>query len=156
NDLTDFVQAGTRPPDLVGPLGAAGLDWTVSPRVEVGYRLPSGFGGFSVGYRGLATQGVSRADEDAGLATTKSRVDLNQLDLDYSSNEISLWPHGDMTWRLGVRVGWSYFDTATTDPGLAVIGGPLHERTSDFFVGAGPHASVELAHHLSWSGLCVV
>src|SRR3984885_10456414 len=56
NSLVDFVQVGSHPANLVGPLGAVPLDWTASPKVEVGYRLPSGFGAFSVGYRGLATQ----------------------------------------------------------------------------------------------------
>src|SRR5205814_3631065 len=60
NQLFDTVQVGSRSPDVVGPLGAAALDWTVSPEVEMGYRLPSGFGAFSLGYRGRATQGISR------------------------------------------------------------------------------------------------
>jgi hypothetical protein len=156
NVLSDTVQADGRSPNLVGPLGAAPLDWTVSPEFELGYRLPSGFGAFSVSYRGLATQGVSRADEDASLAVTKSRVDLNQLDFDYSSDQWSLWPNCDMKWRLGARVAWIYFDTMALDPSLAVAGGPLSQRTSDSYVGAGPHASVELAHRFSDSGLSLV
>ena len=35
----------------------AQLDWTVSPRFELGYRLPSGFGELDVAFRFLMTQG---------------------------------------------------------------------------------------------------
>ena len=36
----------------------ATLDWTVSPRFEAGYRLPSGFGEIDVSYRFLLTEGA--------------------------------------------------------------------------------------------------
>ena len=42
-------------------LGMAPLDWTVSPRVFFGYRLPSGFGEFMVAYRYLGTVGSQGA-----------------------------------------------------------------------------------------------
>ena len=42
---------------LVAP-GAAGQSWTVAPRLEIGYRLPSGFGGFSFSDRFFSTSGV--------------------------------------------------------------------------------------------------
>ena len=44
-------------------LGSAPLDWTVSPRVFFGYRLPSGFGEFMVAYRYLGTVGSQGACE---------------------------------------------------------------------------------------------
>src|SRR5262249_55019701 len=40
NQLVDVVQIGTSPPDTVALIGAD-LNWTVAPRFEVGYRLPS-------------------------------------------------------------------------------------------------------------------
>ncbi|MGH7225769.1 MAG: hypothetical protein ACRELF_21325, partial [Gemmataceae bacterium] len=33
----------------------AHLNWTAAPRVEVGYRLPAGFGGISVSYRNMTS-----------------------------------------------------------------------------------------------------
>ena len=36
----------------------ATLNWTVSPRFEAGYRLPSGFGEIDVSYRFLLTEGA--------------------------------------------------------------------------------------------------
>ena len=46
NELKNMVPFAGRPvPDKIA-LQSANLDWTVSPRFEVGYRLPSGFGEF--------------------------------------------------------------------------------------------------------------
>ncbi len=52
----------------------AKLDWTVSPRFELGYRLPSGFGEVDVAYRFLLADGTgstpagSTASPDAAAA----------------------------------------------------------------------------------------
>ena len=48
--LYNGVTAGSRAPDFVN-LPNRGLDWTLAPRLEIGYQLPSGFGGFSIAYR---------------------------------------------------------------------------------------------------------
>jgi ankyrin repeat protein len=61
-------------------LQSAPLDWTVSPRFAVGYRLPSGFGEFSLGYRFLATQGADSSDQPLGPASLSSRLDINAVD----------------------------------------------------------------------------
>ena len=86
-------------------LPAAGLDWTVAPRLEVGYRLPSAFGDVRrLSYRFLATDGNGSTSGLDGTASLHSRLDFNQIDLDYLSREFSLAPHWDMKWHFGLRL----------------------------------------------------
>jgi hypothetical protein len=158
NQLTNMVQLpGSPMPDTVG-LPSAGLGWTVSPRFEVGYRLPAGFGEFALAYRFLVAEGT---DLLAGAVPTrlKSRLDLNQVDLDYISREYSLWPHWDMKWRFGLRLAYLYFDSQADRPFdlvTAAGGGVFEARTTNSFVGFGPHAGVELARRLEGTGLALV
>ncbi len=42
-------------------LPAGTLDWAAAPRVELGYRLPDGFGDISLAYRFLGSQGTGTA-----------------------------------------------------------------------------------------------
>jgi hypothetical protein len=139
-------------------IGTAALDWTVAPRFEMGYRLPSGFGEFAIGYRFLATDGRDTSVGLDGPAARRSRFALNELDFDYGSREFSLWPCCDLTWRVGLRVDWVYFDTTATEAvGLAAAGsGIVAERSTNSYVGVGPHTGMEVAQHLGQSGWSVV
>ena len=103
NKLTDTVQIDGGPLNTV-QLPSAPLDWTASPRFEAGYRLPSGFGEFTLAYRFLATDGTSGVAGPDAPALLKSRLELNMADCDYASREISLWPNWDMKWWFGIRV----------------------------------------------------
>jgi hypothetical protein len=149
NKLTNQVTIGTNAPDTVALPGAA-LDWTVSPRFRVGYRLPAGFGEVSLGYRFLTSEGSESVLGPDGPAVLKSRLDLNQIDLDYASRELSLWPHCQMKWHIGLRLVYLYFDSRQDEPfNLAAPGSAVFEqRESDSYVGFGPHAGLELWHHL--------
>jgi hypothetical protein len=141
--------------DLVG-LPSAPLDWTVSPRVEAGYRLPSGFGAFALSYRFLATQGSEVVDGSGGPARLSSLLDINLADFDYISEELSLWPCWDMRWRLGLRYAYVYFDSRAGElPDLAA-GGVSRVRTTNSYVGIGPHSGLELSRRLGASGLAFV
>src|SRR5581483_7364170 len=64
-------------------LPSAGLDWTVFPRIEAGYQLPSGFGAVALSYRFLGSEGNGTAAGLDGPATLHSRLDLNEIGLDY-------------------------------------------------------------------------
>jgi hypothetical protein len=154
NRLKEFVQIGARPPDFLH-LPAAELDWTVSPRFEVGYRLPSGFGEFAVAYRFIATDGAESVAGPDGVAALKSRLEVHVGDLDYASREFSLWPHWDMKVRVGFRVASVFFDSQTLEPfAVAAAGsGVFARRTSNEYVGGGIHSGVELARCLGEYGL---
>jgi hypothetical protein len=151
------VQIGTSAPDTV-QLPSARLDWTVSPRFEVGYRLPSGFGAFAVAYQFLASDGTGTLAEPDGVASLKSRLDVHVFDLDYASRELSLWPCWDMRWFFGGRLADIYFDSRAEEPfaEAAAGSGIFVKRDTDRFVGIGPHLGLELERRLADWGLAVV
>lgn len=157
NRLTEMVQIGARPPDTV-ELPGASFDWNVSPRFAVGYRLPSGFGEFALSYRFLATHAPDQVPGPDGPAGLNSRLGLEVADLDYVSREFSLYPCCDMKWWVGIRLAALYFDSRLDEPldEAAAGSGVFEMRTTNHYVGAGPHWGVELAHHLNQAGLSLM
>ena len=141
-------------------LPSAELSWTVAPRFELGYRLPSGFGEFVIGYRFLATEGTGSLAGSDGVAVLKSRLDIDTLDFDYASREISLWPNCDMKWRFGGRVSYVFFDSRADEPFAAAAAasgtGIFERRNSNRYVGFGPHVGLQLARRFGDSGLALV
>ncbi|HKI31366.1 MAG TPA: Lpg1974 family pore-forming outer membrane protein [Gemmataceae bacterium] len=144
-------------PDTVA-LHSAGLDWTVFPRIEAGYRLPSGFGGVALSYRFLDTEGNGTAAGMDGVAALHSRLDLQEIGLDYTSDETSLWPNWDMKWAVGLRMLWVYFDSrADESPQLAAAGSTVFEQQeSNWYAGFGPHLGLELDRQIACTGLSFV
>lgn len=139
-------------------LQGAPLDWTVSPRFEVGYRLPSGFGEFSLAYRFLATQGSDSAELPFGPASLSSRLDINQVDFDYASRELCCGDNWMMKWRFGGRLEFIYFDSQAyqsfAEPGVPQF--VLGQRTTNYYAGFGPHAGLDLTRRLQGTGLSLV
>jgi hypothetical protein len=147
--------------DQVGPLSSAALNWAISPEFGVGYRLPSGFGEFLLAYRLLATQGSEAARGPDGPARLSSLLDINRVDLEYCSREVSLWrlsPKWNMRWWVGLRYASVYFDSRLDEPSdLAAAGsGVSQTRVTNSFVGIGPHAGVELLRRFGPSGFELV
>ena len=128
----------------------ARLNWTVSPRFELGYRLPSGFGEVDVAYRFLLAEGTgSTADPIAApdaTAALRSHLNIHVGDLDYASRETSLGPSWGMKWRIGLRYADVFFDSRADEPlAAAAAGSGIFERSiSNNFWGIGPHATLEL------------
>lgn len=139
-------------------LQSAPLDWTVSPRFEVGYRLPSGFGEISMSYLFLATQGADAAVLPLGPASLASRLDINQFDFDYASRDLCWGDNWLMKWRFGGRLEFIYFDSQAyqsfAGPGVAQF--VLGQRTTNYYAGFGPHAGLELTRRLQGTGLSLV
>ncbi|SIO59875.1 hypothetical protein SAMN05444166_6194 [Singulisphaera sp. GP187] len=135
-------------------LPSAPLDWTVSPRVFLGYRLPSGFGEFLVAYRHLGTEGRGSGPGGQGASTLNSRLAFDMIDFDYNSRELSLGPDWDMKWTLGIRTLFMFFDSRFNQPfGQAAAGnGIFQARQYNNIAGAGPHAALDLVRHLGNSG----
>jgi hypothetical protein len=156
NRLTDMVQVGGQTNTLHLP--SAELDWTASPRFEVGYRLPSGWGGIGLSYRFLSSAGSEVAPGPDGPFGLKSRLDFHIASLDYISREFSLWPNWGMRWRIGLRLASVYFDSQANEPFAAAAAGSgvFASRTTNHFKGLGPHVGVELERRLCWQGLALV
>jgi hypothetical protein len=133
------------------------LNWTVSPRIEVGYRLPSGFGGISVAYRNMTSQGSDAVIGADGPATLSSRLNVNLGDLDWVSNEYTPWALWDIRWRFGVRYLNTYFDSQANEPFEAAAAGTaiFNQRTTNSFWGLGPHWAVAVRRRLHFGGLAI-
>jgi hypothetical protein len=121
-------------------LPTASLGWTAAPRFELGYRFGQGLGEFIVAYRFVSSNGsatIPAFDPAGNPAALQSRFSMNVIDLDYASQENSLLPNWDMKWRAGVRLAGLFFDSEAASP-------LLQQHESNDFMGAGPHASLEL------------
>jgi hypothetical protein len=157
NGLSDTVQNRAQKANMTSTTVAlpnAPLDWTVSPRVFLGYRLPSGFGEFMVAYRHLGTEGSGSVLDARGPTALNSRLGFDMIDFDYNSRELSLWPNWDMRWTFGIRSLFLFFDTRFNQPfGQAAAGnGIIQARDYNNLFGVGPHAALELQRHLGDSG----
>jgi hypothetical protein len=137
------------------------LDAAISPRVELGYRLPDGWGALSVGYRYLGSRGHDEVttgpeDEFQGTADQVGRLDYSILDFEYSSREFSLGPVCNMRWGVGARMMFLFFDSRIRflDPG-ADPGSVLTQSESSFTTAWGGFAFLDLERQIGDSGLAV-
>jgi hypothetical protein len=139
-------------------LPSAPLDWVVSPRVVLGYRLPAGFGEFSLVYRGLGTRGSEVIEGADGPESLHSRLDFNVIDVDYGSREFSLWPNWDMKWTFGIRTLLLFFDSHADQPfaQAAAGSGIVQMSETNHLVGVGPHAGLDLSRCVANTGLKLV
>jgi Legionella pneumophila major outer membrane protein precursor len=154
--LGDTVLVGGVTPTTVS-LPSAPLDWTAAPKFDVGYRLPSGFGDVYLSYRFFVTQGSEGVAGPDGPADLRSRLDLNVIDLDYASREITILPGWLMRWSLGVRYMNMYFDSQEIEPfaEAAAGSGIFADGESNSYWGIGPDWGLELAKRLGDTGLSI-
>jgi hypothetical protein len=176
---------GTAPHDNVGFPATSGLpitgdivrfpgnefNVTASPRVELGYRLPDGFGEFRLGYRSLAASGSDTvlvappdANDNLGRASQTGRLDINMLDFDWGTREFSLGSCWELRTAVGVRYATAFLDSEVTflNP-VTVTGNPFgtgpftrlsqSEALSNHFLGA--HAVLEVGRKLWIPGLAL-
>jgi hypothetical protein len=139
-------------------LGAAKQNWTVAPRIEIGYRLPSGFGGFSFSDQFFTTSGSGPFVGPAGTLTRTTHFGVNYSDWDYISPEYTQWTNWSMTWRAGVRLAETWTNTHV-DQSFASAGsgtGIVSEQASNYTVGAGPHVGLMLDRKFPASGFSLI
>src|SRR5262249_25732060 len=126
-----------------GPLSipTTKLPWTASPIFEVGYRLPDSLGFFAGNYRFVVAEGTETRTIDGMPFDLRTRLNLNQFDLDYGSSPYSPEPRYILVWRFGLRVADAFYDSRASNPALT-------QQGSNDFVGAGPHARLDLERQL--------
>jgi hypothetical protein len=136
----------------------AKLNWTVSPYVELGYRLPSGFGGIALGYRNMTAQGSEGVIGADGPVTLTSRLNVNVGQLDWVSNEYTPWHLCDMRVRFGLRYVNVYFDSFSDESfdEASAGSGFFGLRTTNSFWGLGPHVGLDLTRRFESGGLAVL
>src|SRR5262249_21902917 len=105
------------------------LNATVSPRFEVGYRFPDGFGELYLSYRLMDSRGsdtVFGANDDLGLAAQTGRLGLNFIDLDFGTRQVWLGPDWEMRTAVGFRFATAFVDSQVSflNP-ITVVGSPF-------------------------------
>jgi hypothetical protein len=130
-------------------LPTAELEFTGAPRFMLGWRFPPGYGEFQASYRSLVTEGGHNIPDfdPLGDGFLKSRLNVNVVDLDYSTQEIPLattlpgqaW---DAKFFVGARLAGAYFDSRAA-------GFILEQRTANNFFGAGPQVGMEIYRYFS-------
>jgi hypothetical protein len=131
-------------------LPMASLDAAVAVRFDLGYRLADNCGGVLVSYRTLSTEGhATILDFDPlGDGQLRSRLDMDVFDFDYVTPTLPLGRRVDLRARLGVRLADVFFDSRA-------LGQVFEQRQSNHFIGAGPHAGLDLWYHSEIPGLGV-
>jgi hypothetical protein len=88
------------------------LNATATPRFELGYRFPDGFGELKLSYRFLDATGSDILTlGELGLASQKGRLDLNFVDLDFGTRQFSLGPLWELRTTIGMRYATAYFNS---------------------------------------------
>jgi hypothetical protein len=126
-------------------------NWTGPYRVEIGYHLAENCGAVSVTYRSIVSSGSENifGFDPLGDGFLHTRLNANIVDLDYISPRLAVAPLWEVDWRAGVRIAAIYYDSRAT-------GMILGERTSNNFIGAGPHFGAEALRALPLPGLSVL
>jgi hypothetical protein len=145
------------------------LNPAVSPRFELGYRFPDGFGEIRLGYRFLDASGSNftvlgppNSNDALGPADQSTRLALNIVDLDFGTREFSLLPGWQMRTAIGMRYASAYLNSQVNflNP-MPLVGVPFgtgpFTRTmqweSLFNRYFGPHAVFEIDRQLWYPGL---
>jgi hypothetical protein len=88
------------------------LNAAATPRFELGYRFPNGFGELRLGYRFLDTSGSDIVTVgDLGAASQKGRLAVNFIDLDFGTRQFCLGPDWEMRTAVGMRYATAFFDS---------------------------------------------
>jgi hypothetical protein len=142
--------------------GAADLSWTAAPRLEIGYRLPSGFGGFAFSDRFFSSSGNGPFTGPAGMVARTSHLGVNYSDWDYISRDYTPWSNENAIWTLEWRAGIRLAETWITNRvdqsfGNAAAGtGVFIAGDSNYTVGAGPHFGLVVDRKNPQNGLSLV
>ena len=130
---------------------------TVSPRLELGYRLPDGWGEIRLGYRFMDTTDSGAVFlPGLGPANQNGRLDVQFVDLDYGTQQFSLGPDWEMRTAIGLRYSEVFFDSqvAFVNP-TASVGAfgtvPFTRLTESEAMGnwyIGAHAIMEVGRKL--------
>jgi hypothetical protein len=134
------------------------LNWTVAPRFEVGYRLPSGFGAFSIAERFFSTSGMGTIIGPNGPGRESGRLGTSYTDFDYTSHEYTPLANWSMMWRLGLRLAYDDIRSQFTGPlDAAAAGNGVRSALQDSnFRGLGPHYGVMLNRRIAQTGFSLV
>jgi hypothetical protein len=85
---------------------------TVTPRFELGYRFPDGFGELRLGYRFMDSTGSNTLNlGELGPASQKGRLDVEFIDLDFGTREYALLWKWQMRTAVGMRYATTFYES---------------------------------------------
>jgi Legionella pneumophila major outer membrane protein precursor len=116
-------------------LPLASLDWTLEPRVEVGYHLEDNTGDLRLGYRLLLDSGL----DPTLLGNLHNRVALNCIDFDYVSREWLSDPTPDLLRDLRIVAGLRLANARLTSSSDGIASPGVRST----FLGIGPRFGLE-------------
>jgi hypothetical protein len=157
NEMNQVMMVGGKQATIA--LGNAPLNWTVAPRFELGYRLPSGFGEFMLSDRFFNSSGNDIVNiKGIGPVARSISLNVNYADIDYGSREYTPSALWDMHWRVGARILETFTSTRAEDPfaAAAATNGIFEARQSNNTNGAGPHFTVNVGRKLGDSGFSMI
>jgi hypothetical protein len=144
-------------------LPVAPLNWTGSPRIRLGYRLPNGAGDLRLEWSMVASQGMDTLPnfDAAGAGSLKSRLNVQYASFTYGTSEfLTNAPNINRTWgaRFGLAAGNVFFDSQAHGQQI------LEQSASNSFAGLGPtlllsaykpiaHSPVSLYGRIDGTGL---
>jgi hypothetical protein len=120
----------------------ADLDLTVSPKFEIGYRLPDSSGLFAGSYRFLTSEGTNVQNIGGANFDTKSRVNLQVWNLDYGTTPYEVAPNWKISWRVGASLTDLFFDSRIQNAALL-------QQASNTYIGSGPHGRLDVERRVS-------
>ena len=129
------------------------MNWTVMPKIYVGYRFENGLGEFIGSYRylGADSSGTLSNFDTAGAGQLHTRTQAHVLDLVYAFSDRTeglAWYFPTVRrYGLGLRVASWIFDT--TANGQQV----LEERAGNVFIGGGPVLLYDWIWTTHWDSL---
>lgn len=131
--LSDGAQTLVQPP-------TAQVRWTEAPRLECGWFLLPDRSFLAVSWRGFADDGRQLAANPQGtLFDLRSRLDLNQIALDYGTVPYSYAPRWFVSGRIGMAAADVFFDNKAVNAVQSLY-------ASNNYLGAGPHLRFDLWH----------
>src|SRR5262249_11712754 len=95
---------------------------------------------FIFDYRFLVTEGRGTGVTSFGSANVKSRLDINEFNLDYATAVYSPLPRYDLRFRIGARAAGVFLDSQAAN-------GFDSQQASSYFVGSGPDAAIDFERH---------
>ena len=150
--------ASLQNPAPVVQTGKAHLNWTAAPRVELGYRLPSGFGEFSLYDRNFNTFGNDTPITPDGPARRRTEFMVNYTDVDYATRELTPNAGWGLKFRGGLRVAQTFLGTRVDEPfaEAAAGSGIFAQRETNRTSAVGPHFGLDLERRLARPGFTLV
>jgi hypothetical protein len=114
------------------------MGWTAAPRFEFGWFIYPNLGYLALNYRGFADQAEQNVVGLDGIGYgLRTRLDVNQVALDYGTVPYSYAPRWFMSGRIGIAGTDVFFDNQA-------ISATQTQYASNNFYGGGPHVRLDL------------